>query len=66
MPYKSQAQEAYFNANRAKLEGEGVDVDEWNAASKGEKLPPRVGKPKAKPRTKRSAAGYVPLTDLGM
>jgi hypothetical protein len=66
MPFKSQAQQAYFNANRDKLEGEGVDVDEWNAASKGKTLPQRVGKPKGKPRTKRSAAGYVPLTDLGM
>ena len=39
MPYKSRAQEAYFNANRAKLEKQGVNVDEWNAASKGKKLP---------------------------
>jgi hypothetical protein len=65
MPYRSGAERAYFNANRDKLEGEGVDVDEWNAASKGMKLPARVGKPKRK-LTKRSAAGYVPLTDLGM
>ena len=39
MPYKSLAQERYFNANRGKLEREGVDVDEWNEASKGEQLP---------------------------
>lgn len=39
MPYKSLAQERYFNANRGKLEAQGVDVDEWNAASKGKKLP---------------------------
>lgn len=43
MPYKSQAQERYFNANRKKLEREGVDVDEWNRASKGKKLPKRAG-----------------------
>lgn len=42
MPYKSQAQERYFNANRKKLEREGVDVDEWNAASRGKKLPRRA------------------------
>ena len=42
MPYRSKAQEAYFNANRAKLERQGVNVDEWNAASKGKKLPERV------------------------
>jgi hypothetical protein len=45
MPYKSKAQEAYFNANRAKLEAQGVNVDEWNNASKGAKLPERA-KPK--------------------
>lgn len=44
MPYKSQAQERYFNANRGKMERAGVDVDEWNQASKGKKLPKRVGK----------------------
>jgi len=41
MPYKSQAQERYFNANRAKFERQGVNVDEWNSASKGMKLPAR-------------------------
>lgn len=39
MPYKSEAQRKYFNANREKLEAEGVDVDEWNESSKGKKLP---------------------------
>lgn len=39
MPYVSQAQERYFNANRGKLEAQGVNVDEWNQASKGMKLP---------------------------
>jgi hypothetical protein len=42
MPYKSLAQEAYFNANRSKLEAQGVNVDEWNQASKGKKLPKRA------------------------
>ncbi len=41
MPYKSLAQEKYFNANRGKLEAQGVDVSEWNAASKGS-LPKRA------------------------
>lgn len=35
MPYKSLAQERYFNANRPRLEAQGVNVGEWNAASKG-------------------------------
>jgi len=39
MPYKSKAQAAYFNIHRKELEREGVDVSEWNAASKGKKLP---------------------------
>lgn len=48
MPYVSRAQEAYFNANRAKLEKQGVNVDEWNKASKGKKLPRRVRTAKRK------------------
>ena len=44
MPYKSRAQEQYFNANRKKLERQGVNVDEWNKASKGMKLPKKINK----------------------
>ena len=47
MPYQSKAQERYFNANRSKLERQGVNVDEWNKASKGRKLPARAKKKKA-------------------
>jgi hypothetical protein len=39
MPYVSKAQEAYFNANKAKLQKQGVNVNEWNTVSKGKKLP---------------------------
>lgn len=39
MPYVSDAQRKYFNANKAELEKKGVDVNEWNHASKGRKLP---------------------------
>ncbi len=42
MPYKSLAQERYFNVNKGKLEAQGVDVDEWNKASKGMKLPKKL------------------------
>lgn len=52
MPYKSDAQRRYFNANRAQLEAQGVDVDEWNAASKTT----------AKKKTEKSAGG--PQTSL--
>jgi hypothetical protein len=41
MPYVSRAQEKFFNANRARLEAQGVNVGEWNSASKGLKLPER-------------------------
>lgn len=44
MPFKSKAQQAYFNANRGKLEAQGVDVNEWNQSSKGKKIPERKGK----------------------
>jgi len=42
MPFVSKAQQGFFNANRAKLEKQGVDVSEWNAASKGMKLPAKI------------------------
>ncbi len=44
MPFLSTAQQRYFNANKKKLEAQGVDVDEWNKASKGLNLPERKGK----------------------
>jgi hypothetical protein len=44
MPYKSKAQEKFFNANRKKLEAKGVNVSEFNKASKGKKLPPKTRK----------------------
>ena len=46
MPYVSDAQRKYFNANKTKLEAQGVDVDEWNKASKGKDVPEHVKKKK--------------------
>ena len=59
MPYRSKAQEAYFNANKGKLERQGVDVNEWNAASKGKKLPERArsAPDRVKPKTKARGRG---------
>lgn len=54
MPYVSRKQEKYFNANREKLEKEGVDVGEWNRSSKGKSLPERVQSRKAAIATGRS------------
>jgi hypothetical protein len=46
MPFKSRAQAAYFNIHKKELESQGVDVGEWNSASKGKKLPYHVKKSK--------------------
>lgn len=46
MPFRSEAQRRYFEANRKKLESQGVNVSEWERASKGKKLPKRVKKTK--------------------
>jgi hypothetical protein len=42
MPYESEAQRKYFNANRQQLEKKGVNVAEWNKESKGMKLPGKI------------------------
>lgn len=52
MPYASAKQQRFFNANRSKLEEQGVDVDEWNASSKGKKLPEKA-------KLKKSAAAVL-------
>ena len=44
MPYKSRQQEKYFHANKAALEKQGVNVGEWDKASKGLSLPKKVKK----------------------
>jgi hypothetical protein len=46
MPYKSEAQRKFFHANKTKLEKQGVNVKEWDKASKGKKLPKKVQKKK--------------------
>lgn len=52
MPYKSKAQQAYFNIHKKELEKQGVDVNEWNKESKGMKLPAKVSKLKAMKKRK--------------
>lgn len=52
MPYKSKAQEAYFNIHKKELEKQGVNVDEWNQSSKGMKLPKKVSKLKSMKKKK--------------
>jgi hypothetical protein len=48
MPYKSEKQRKFFNANKEKLEKQGVDVDEFNESSKGKKLPEKASGSKGK------------------
>ncbi len=48
MPYKSQAQQGYFHAHRDELEAQGVDVSEWDAASRGMTLPKKIKTPRSK------------------
>jgi hypothetical protein len=48
MPYVSRAQEGYFHTHKAALEKQGVNVGEWDAASKGRKLSKRAPKPEKK------------------
>lgn len=57
MPYASDAQRRFFNANRKKLERQGVDVDEWNESSRGKKLPERK-------EPKEKAAAIAALQDM--
>jgi len=48
VPYASQDQAAYFHEHKEELEKLGVNVDEWDKATKeqGKKLPKKVGKSK--------------------
>ena len=61
MPFKSEAQRRYFEANKTKLEKQGVDVKEWEESSRGLKLPERVPRKKsrAKSSPKRLVVGSV-------
>lgn len=47
MPYKSKAQEKFFHTDTAKKEGITKSiVEEFDQASKGKKLPPKLNKKK--------------------
>jgi hypothetical protein len=48
VPFKSEAQRRYFEANKSKLRKQGVDVKEWEESSRGLKLPERAPKTKNK------------------
>ena len=43
-PYRSKAQQGYFHAHAAELERQGVNVHEWDQASKGKQLPMKTKK----------------------
>jgi len=44
MPYVSQAQAGFFHTHKKQLEAQGVDVGEWDKATKGKTLPKRAKK----------------------
>lgn len=67
MPYVSDRQRRYFNANRAELEAQGVNVAEWNESTKGKKLPEQTkdGKPvKGAKKPKRKGTKTASLSLL--
>ena len=45
MSYVSLAQEGYFHTHKAQLEKQGVNVDEWDQATKGKTNLPEHTKP---------------------
>ena len=49
MPYRSLAQEGYFHTHRTQLERQGVNIGEWDVATKGKSMPRRAA---VKMRTK--------------
>lgn len=44
MPYKSDKQRKYMHAHKDEIERQGVNVSEWDKASKGKKLPDHAPK----------------------
>lgn len=57
MPFVSSKQRAFFNANKSILESKGVDVDEYNTASKGLSLPQTAPKKTTKLKIKKPSNG---------
>ena len=55
MPYVSRAQQGYFHAHKKELESKGVNVDEWDQASKGQSNLPEHVTPKNHPLHKLKA-----------
>ena len=41
-PYKSKAQAGYFHTHEKQLKKQGVNINEWDEASKGLKLPQKA------------------------
>ena len=62
MPFRSLAQQRYFEANKAKLESQGVNVSEWEKSTGDKPLPERIGKThlqKSKEKLARGMKGKV-------
>jgi hypothetical protein len=65
MPYVSEAQRGYFHAHKKELEAQGVNVGEWDRASKGKKLPRHKGKKTKHACALHRIACWVLSTDPG-
>jgi hypothetical protein len=54
MPFKSEAQRRYFEANKGKLQKQGVDVKEREKTKPGPKVPERVPRKKSRGKSSQS------------
>lgn len=43
MPFKSVAQQGFMESHRKQMEKQGVNMSEWESASKALKLPKKLG-----------------------
>lgn len=64
MPYVSDAQRKFFNANRTRLTAQGVNVDEWNSSSRGLKLPAKKRPKKPVQKAAQDAVWAQALTAI--
>jgi len=66
VPYKSDKQRKFFNANRQELESQGVSVTHWNEVSRGIDLPTRAStKEKVMKKQAAGPMGISPMSQQG-
>jgi hypothetical protein len=65
VPYASKAQQGYFHAHKAEMESKGVNVNEWDQASKGQRGLPEHTMKKEKGTEKLTEPEAKPLKAEG-